>query len=66
MPKYRGKKHIETADTWLICNVEGWPTPGEPSVTPGALAEPDKVSRCYELWKSRGAECRMGRADRKS
>ena len=59
--------HIQIANTWLIVNVGGGPTPDKPSVTLSVPADPDKVSSflnirvadvqaCYELWKSRGAE----------
>src|SRR6202167_5256484 len=59
--------HIQIANTWLIVNVGGGPTPDKPSVPPGGPAGPDQVSSflnihvadiqgCYELWKSRGAE----------
>jgi hypothetical protein len=59
--------HIQIANTWLIVNVGGGPTPDKPTVTLSVLADPDKISSfmnirvadiqaCYELWKSRGAE----------
>jgi catechol 2,3-dioxygenase-like lactoylglutathione lyase family enzyme len=59
--------YIQIANTWLIVNVGGGPTPDKPSVTLGVPADPDKVSSflnfrvvdikaCYELWRSRGAE----------
>jgi predicted enzyme related to lactoylglutathione lyase len=59
--------HIQIANSWLIVNVGGRPTPDKPSVTLRVPADPDKVSSflnirvadiqaCYELWKSRGAE----------
>ena len=58
--------HIQIANTWLIVNDGGGPTPDKPSVTLSVPADPDKVSgflnivadiqACYELWKSRGAE----------
>jgi hypothetical protein len=59
--------HIQIANTWLIVNVGGGPTPDKPSVTLNVPADPDKVSSflnvrvagiraCYELRKSRGAE----------
>ena len=59
--------HIRIANTWLIVNVGGGPTPDKPTVTLSALADPDKISSfmnirvadiraSYELWKSRGAE----------
>ena len=59
--------HIQIANTWLIVNVGGGPTPDKPTVTLSVLADPNKISSflnirvadihaCYELWKSRGAE----------
>ena len=59
--------HILIANTWLIVNVGGGPTPDKPTVTLSVLADPDKISSfmnirvadiqaCYELWRSRGAE----------
>jgi predicted enzyme related to lactoylglutathione lyase len=59
--------HIQIANTWLIVNVGGGPTPDKPSVTLSVPADPENVSSflnirvadiqaCYELWKSRGAE----------
>jgi predicted enzyme related to lactoylglutathione lyase len=59
--------YIQIANTWLIVNVGGGPTPDKPSVTLSVPADPDKVSSfmnirvadiqaCYELWRSRGSE----------
>jgi predicted enzyme related to lactoylglutathione lyase len=59
--------HIQIANTWLIVNVGGGPTPDKPTVTLSVPADPDSVSSflnirvadiqaSYELWKSRGAE----------
>jgi predicted enzyme related to lactoylglutathione lyase len=59
--------YVRIANTWLIVNVGGGPTPDKPSVTLSVLADPDKISSfmnirvadihaCYELWISRGAE----------
>ena len=58
--------YIQIANTWLLVNVGGGPTPDKPSVT---LTVPDRdkingfmnirvadIQGCYELWKSRGAE----------
>jgi catechol 2,3-dioxygenase-like lactoylglutathione lyase family enzyme len=58
--------YLQIANTWLIVNVGGGPTPDKPSVTLSVPADPDKVSSfmnirvadiqaCYELWRSRGA-----------
>ena len=58
--------YIQIANTWLIVNVGGGPTPEKPSVTL-SVPDPDKMSgfmiirvadiqACYELWRSRGAE----------
>jgi predicted enzyme related to lactoylglutathione lyase len=60
-------RYIQIANTWLIVNVGGGPTPDKPSVTLSIPADPDSVSSfmnirvadiqaCYELWRSRGAE----------
>jgi predicted enzyme related to lactoylglutathione lyase len=59
--------YLQIANTWLIVNVGGGPTPDKPSVTLGVLADPNKISSfmnirvadiqaCYRLWRSRGAE----------
>jgi len=58
--------YIQIANTWLLVNVGGGPTPDKPSVTLG-VPDPNKINgfmnirvadirACYELWKSRGAE----------
>ncbi len=57
--------YVQIANTWLILNVGGGPTPDKPSVT---LSTPDPnhinsfmnmrvadIQACYHLWKSRGA-----------
>jgi len=59
--------YIQIANTWLIINVGGGPTPDKASITLSAPADRDSVSSfmnirvadiqaCYSLWKSRGAE----------
>jgi catechol 2,3-dioxygenase-like lactoylglutathione lyase family enzyme len=59
--------YIAIANTWLIVNVGGGPTPDKPSVTLSTLTDPDRISSfmnirvadiqaCYDLWRSRGAE----------
>src|SRR6201994_705320 len=61
-----GAVSLQLANTWLILNVGGGPTPDKPTVT---LSVPDPnhinsfmnfrvadIQACYELWKSRGAE----------
>ena len=59
--------YLEIANTWLIVNDGGGPTPDKPSVTLAVPADPDLVSSfmnirvadiaaCYALWRSRGAE----------
>ena len=59
--------YIQIANTWLIVNVWGGPTPDKPTVTLSVLADPYKINSfmnirvadiqaCYKLWKSRGAE----------
>jgi len=58
--------YIQIANTWLLVNVGGGPTPDKPSVTL-SVPNPDRIDgfmnvrvadiqACYELWKSRGAE----------
>jgi predicted enzyme related to lactoylglutathione lyase len=59
--------YIQIANTWLIVNVGGGPTPDKPAVTLSVPADPDLVNSfmnirvadiqaCYELWRSRGAK----------
>jgi catechol 2,3-dioxygenase-like lactoylglutathione lyase family enzyme len=59
--------YLQIANTWLLVNPGGGPTPDKPSVTLSVPANPDLVSSfmnirvadiqaCYELWRSRGAE----------
>jgi catechol 2,3-dioxygenase-like lactoylglutathione lyase family enzyme len=59
--------YIQVANTWLIVNVGGGPTPEKPSLKLSVPADPESVSTfmnirvaniqsCYELWRSRGAE----------
>ena len=59
--------YIQIANTWLIVNVGGGPTPDKPTITLSAPADPDSVSSfmnirvsdieaCFRLWKNRGAE----------
>jgi catechol 2,3-dioxygenase-like lactoylglutathione lyase family enzyme len=59
--------YIQIANTWLIVNVGGGPTPDKPTVTLSVPPDPDAVSSfmnirvadiqaCYDLWRSRGAE----------
>lgn len=59
--------YIQIANTWLLVNVGGGPTPDKPTVT---LSVPDPnhinssfmnirvadIHACYELWKRRGAK----------
>ena len=58
--------YVQIANTWLILNVGGGPTPDKPSVT---LSVPDPnhinsfmnirvadIRACYDLWTSRGAK----------
>lgn len=59
--------YIRIANTWLIVNVGGGPTPDKPSVTLNVPEDPNSISSfmnirvadihdSYELWRSRGAE----------
>ena len=66
--------YIKIANTWLIINVGGGPTPDKPTVTLSVPPDPNRISSfmnirvvdiqaCYELWRSRGAEfIKIGRA----
>ena len=58
--------YLQIANTWLLLNVGGGPTPDKPTVTL-SIPDPNKINSfmnirvadiqaCYELWKSRGAE----------
>ena len=58
--------YVQIANTWLIVNVGGGPTPDKPSVML-SLPDPENLSSflnirvadiqaCYEMWRSRGAE----------
>jgi catechol 2,3-dioxygenase-like lactoylglutathione lyase family enzyme len=59
--------YLRIANTWLIINVGGGPTPDKPTVTLSVPPDPNRTSSfmnirvadihaCYDLWKSRGAE----------
>jgi predicted enzyme related to lactoylglutathione lyase len=59
--------YVQIANTWLIVNVGGGPTPDKPTVTLRPPVDPDEVSSfmnirvadiqaCYQLWRSRGAQ----------
>jgi predicted enzyme related to lactoylglutathione lyase len=58
--------YIQIANTCLILNMGGGPTPDKPSITLSVPADPDSVNSfmnirvrdvraCYELWGARGA-----------
>jgi catechol 2,3-dioxygenase-like lactoylglutathione lyase family enzyme len=58
--------YVQIANTWLIVNVGGGPTPDKPSVTLDVPADDEIVSsfmnirvaniqECYEVWRSGGA-----------
>ena len=58
--------YLQIANTWLIVNPGGGPTPDKPSVILSLPPNPDAVSSfmnirvadiqaCYQLWRSRGA-----------
>lgn len=58
--------YIQIANTWLIVNVGGGPTPDKPTVILRTPPNPDELSSfmnirvadiqaCYNLWRSRGA-----------
>jgi predicted enzyme related to lactoylglutathione lyase len=59
--------YIQIANTWLIVNVGGGPTPDKPSITLSVPTDLDSVSSfmnirvadiytCYERWRMQGAE----------
>jgi predicted enzyme related to lactoylglutathione lyase len=59
--------YVQIANTWLIVNPGGGPTPDKPTVTLSVPSNPDAVSSfmnvrvadiqaCYKEWKERGAE----------
>ena len=59
--------YIQIANSWLIVNVGGGPTPDKPTVTLSVPADPDAVSSfmnirvadiqaCYESWRKLGAD----------
>jgi predicted enzyme related to lactoylglutathione lyase len=59
--------YLRIANSWLIVNVGGGPTPDKPTVTLSVPPNPNAVSSfmnlrvadihaSYELWRSRGAE----------
>jgi len=59
--------YIRIANTWLIVNVGGGPTPDKPSTVLSTPTDPDLVNsfmnirvadiqKSYELWRGRGAE----------
>ena len=59
--------YLQIANTWMIMNLGGGPTPDKPAVVLGVPPDPNKLSSfmnirvadihaCYELWRSRGAE----------
>src|ERR1700677_527473 len=58
--------YLQIANTWMIINVGGGPTPDKPTVTLSTPPDPDKVTSfmnlrvadiqaCNELWSSREA-----------
>ena len=58
---------IRLANSWIILNSGGGPTPDKPEVHLAPPPDPNRVSsfinlrvaniqECYDLWKSRGAE----------
>ena len=59
--------YVQMANTWIIVNVGGGPTPDKPTVTLSVPRDPNTFSSfmnirvadiqaCYDLWRSRGAE----------
>jgi predicted enzyme related to lactoylglutathione lyase len=63
--------YIQIANTWLLVNPGGGPTPDKPSVTLSVPANPDLVSSftnirvadiqaCYELWRKSRSQVHHG------
>jgi len=59
--------YLQIANSWMIFNVGGGPTPDKPTVVLSTPPDPDHISSfmnlrvadieaCYEAWRSRGAE----------
>lgn len=59
--------YLQIANSWMIVNVGGGPTPDKPTVVLGTPPDPDQISSfmnlrvadiqaCYDLWRGRGAE----------
>jgi predicted enzyme related to lactoylglutathione lyase len=59
--------YVQIANTWLILNTGGGPTPDKPSVILGVPPDLNQLSSfmnirvadihaCYDLWRARGAE----------
>jgi predicted enzyme related to lactoylglutathione lyase len=59
--------YLQIANTWLILNTGGGPTPDKPSVWLSPPADPNAfnsfmnirvadIQACYEQWRSRGAQ----------
>jgi catechol 2,3-dioxygenase-like lactoylglutathione lyase family enzyme len=68
---------IQIANSWLIMNPGGGPTPDKPEVVLKAPEDPTTVSSflnlrvadiqaCYELWRARGAQFLTPPIDRKA
>jgi catechol 2,3-dioxygenase-like lactoylglutathione lyase family enzyme len=68
---------VKLANSWIIMNPGGGPTPDKPSVTLRPPADPDTatcflnvrvadIHACYEEWRSRGAEFLTPPIDRKA
>jgi catechol 2,3-dioxygenase-like lactoylglutathione lyase family enzyme len=52
--------HIQIANTWLIVNVGGGPTPDKPSVTLSVPADPDKVSSVLRIMEKSRSQVHHG------
>jgi predicted enzyme related to lactoylglutathione lyase len=59
--------YLQIANTWMILNLGGGPTPDKPTVILSAPPDPNAITSfmnlrvadiqaCYKLWQSRGAE----------
>ena len=54
--------HIQIANSWLIVNVGGGPTPDKPTVTLSVLADPDKISSFMNIRNPDGYIIEVGQS----
>jgi len=56
--------YIQIANTWLLVNVGGGPTPDKPTVTLSVLADPDKISSLFPSLMAASLPARIPRRQR--